>query len=584
MRSRVGKIFIIALAMMNDCAHATRISLHVRDHHYQPCTRVAAGQPVTIEVALSDVGNTRSEPTIAGLEKAQLRRTSFNMTTINGVSAVTYAYRVYFDEPGTYVIGPATIAGNNAQSKVVTLEVTSGDRAPTTQASLRRSSAANTNEPTLRLTVDKKKAFVGQRVTCTLRLCYQQDSAQLVRIGSDVAGPEIKHESGPHHTRETINGDTYECVTWQWDVYPDRAGTLTVPAYWNDIVLPFRSSSPRPQTILAWIAMHNGIHQRIYSNAVTIHVQEKPAAFTDVPMIGSFDACTATIQPATIQAHEAAVYTLSLYGDHNGDDIPVPLLQELPDTLKAYPSKRSTKEVEPHRFCTQFEYIIQGLSEGTWAIPAQKIVYGDVATKSRALIVSNSVELRVAAGAALPASVVHTSTTSCMQVFDKAPKQPSLYEPDGLCTIQQTLSDVYPSPIIIPLWLMIVFMIMLPTAIIAVHYRRQLFDVIIPYVSAHNAQRAARSQIGHAQRTRNAKALYPIMMQFIAYKKQVPVVTIHEEQLNEWLRGVLTDEQRRAWDRFFALINEYHFGCAQPINNAIFEQARQWIELLGAAL
>ena len=87
----------------------------------------------------------------------------------------------------------------------------------------------------LRTTVTPQEAWVGQRVVLQVDVLGEDGWAQISRFGEvDLSGAYlIRTDTQGSRLQETIGGVAYTGQSYEFSIYPQLAGTVTVPARSN---------------------------------------------------------------------------------------------------------------------------------------------------------------------------------------------------------------------------------------------------------------------------------------------------------------------------------------------------------------
>ncbi len=327
MDKRIGKIYLIFLFFIcvTGQLHAG-ITMRMVDGQGYELEQVAAGQPFTVEVIITNMGSNFSSPSIQGDSRITLQSRGQQISTINGNTTAKYFYQGRIDEPGVYAFGPATVTQAGQSSSSNAMHITVG----TTQKTIGKQRQKDGEEILFTLSLDKKRVFVGELVIATLTFYYADDTVSLKNImppaldGFTVRGDVNKYTQG----QEKIKGSVYQYVRWEWQLYPTKSGALTIPAYGAEY-----EKLASHTNHFGFELFFAGRNERIraYSNALSVQVDPLPPHNGPVTAIGSFKQVTATIQPSVAQEGEALVLAIEFEGDGDLDAIKTPTLRNMPE-------------------------------------------------------------------------------------------------------------------------------------------------------------------------------------------------------------------------------------------------------------
>ena len=310
------------------------IALHLLSLDGQEVTEVAVGEPFRVEVLIEGMGQKAPRTIeVPGLDKINARRNGYFLTTINGVSSVKFNYQAQVDRPTFVTIGPVmvTYEGKEIQSKKLRVIAKVGD--PTTSSKTMRSKK-ETNDPMLRLYVDKKDAVVGEKITARLRFYARGQEVQLRQLNHrDLPAFTMTPFENPTTGQETIDGQAQPYVEWRWYLYPKEAGKLVIPAYSIDYDKVIQHTSQWSFLSLFGTRMEN---KRVHSNAQVITAKELPAHNGPLFLVGKLVDARAEISPTTIKVGDAATLAIEIEGEGNIEGIEQIVLTGMPSTLKYY--------------------------------------------------------------------------------------------------------------------------------------------------------------------------------------------------------------------------------------------------------
>jgi len=101
--------FILLLTLSTRCIEAG-VLLKVRDTDGNTIEQIAVGQPFRVEVVVDGLTGTPSLPTLEHDPLISCQRTGKRTSIINGRSTHTFTYQAQAEQPGRYIIGPATLS------------------------------------------------------------------------------------------------------------------------------------------------------------------------------------------------------------------------------------------------------------------------------------------------------------------------------------------------------------------------------------------------------------------------------------------------------------------------------------------
>ncbi len=406
---KIGR-FAFALAVLPGgtlYASDTQISLSLLSTQGMRLSSIIVGKTFSLNVTVKN-GTVRSAPRVEGLGKFHiLGQSSRTMHTQSGTTVeeeLTIQYTLVADAPGTFTLGPARFNEfPGKEAAPVTIEVLESQSNKKNEMS----------EPTLTLKIDKTDVYVGEKVPFSLRFAWQEPELKPIHLEMpDLQDAQIKEVQRGQRT-ERIGDQVYNIIEFTGLLYPERAGLLRIPQ--------LRADYTRPQEERRWSTFFPFAMQErdsTFSRPVRINVHELPPTDKPVIGVGNLKRLAATISAQEIPRGEAGTLVLSLQGDadFSGLKAPTPLL---PQSFRQYPSKTT---LDKSGSGIQWSYVIQGLEEGTFTLPAQEVTFFDTQSKSYKTLKSQPLSVTITPG------TTSLSTTVTLPVQEEAEEPLSLPE------------------------------------------------------------------------------------------------------------------------------------------------------------
>ena len=538
--------------------------------------QVHIGHPFTLEVMITDLGQV-APPAIEGASQLAIRRTGYQMHTINGVSTIKYSYLARIDQPGAYTVGPARVSAQGGQHSSNQLTLQAGQYDP---AAVQH----NKSDPIfLRCIVDKDSVVVGECINCFLRFYYDHSMLGLKDIGQqDITGFDRKNIQGPREETEVVDGKRYRVAEWTWQWYPRSAGDFTIPAHYADFEI---TGGRHSNTTRMWGAFFGAAREvkRAYSNALKINVEALPAYPHEVTAVGKFEHVKASISPAVAKQGEGMVLTLEFQGEGDLETLRVPIIRGMPNELKYYDSKTV---IEPaagsHLPTKKFEFIVQGLKAGNFEIPQQKFVVFDTESRLYKELHTTPLFVTIAPSHALAqlAQGDHQEPTAAETEQKNQGHRAALpLHEEGPWTQRPERSSMTMSFFIIFLLLPIVaaFSRRAGNWLLAIQSRRS------PAVVQRKAFAIAFSELQNARKKMDIAELNRLFVRLYAHRKQKAVQQVSLDDITREIDEVF----RGAWLTFATKIAATSFG-GQVLNvqekERLFDEAAGWIKKLEGIL
>lgn len=532
------------------------------------CTRMQAGSLCTVKIVCQGQGPV-SFPTVAGLNAFRVEGRSKTMSTINGVTTTTYMYQVRALHEGTYTIGPtyATVNGKTETSNTITVHVTHGQEHDQEQESSQEAPLF-----LVRLHADTTSVVLGQAVHGTLSLYYRTDARVGQAILDHLETPQwpelgIQVEQTPVQGKEKFDGVEYAYYRWHWKVVPQRSGTLIIPACTASCRIP---SAAQDDDIFGGLGSFFGKfkQQHTASNSVRIVVHELPPSSKKQDAIGTFNAMHACISDSTIKRQDATTLCITIMGD---ESVETCTLRDMPDAVRWYDAKKTVQYDERNKITkTIFEFVIQGVHEGTWTIPQQSLYYFDPRDHTYKTLTTQPLSITVTPNTAL-AQPKQNTDHSCAETQSPQPsEQMHLWETEWSGIAQ---------PMALP-WPMFLLCLVGAFCIYLLSwYRERLFRVGHSTMHKRRAIQQAKKALRNARTVGNASVVYTIFVQLWAHRLNIPVAQIDYECLINTIQSTaMPCEKQEAWKIFVTHMMSMAYADYTVYDEKFFKEAYAWID------
>lgn len=287
----------------------------------------------TLSLTLSRDGSSFfSSPDLAPLQKdfkvlGQSKSSSTNIINGNASSSTQWHISLAPRRQGKLEIPPLTVG--KEQTKPLTVQVVAASQ-PKTRAE---------GVPIfIETSVDADSVYVQSQVILTLRIYW----AVAARI-SEPADPEIKDalikKLEDTKFSKTINGQSYRVFARKYAVFPQKSGSLEIPAQVVEVMVPSRQQSRGFFDLMGTM----GETIKLRSEAKTVNVREKPSSYPAsavwLPTSAlTFDERWSKNSPE-LQVGESATLTITVAADDLlGEQLPAIVLPETAG-LKLYQGK-----------------------------------------------------------------------------------------------------------------------------------------------------------------------------------------------------------------------------------------------------
>ena len=538
--------------------------------------QVAAGRPFILEVSLEGASNTK-KPEIIGIEKFYVGRLDSQKVTVNGQSSIKHTFHVRVDKQGEYGIGPAVLELDGKKIKSNMLDIKVADD----QAFKNDDVRANPLEQKVffELITDKQDVVVGEKINCLLRF-YFSEGVKLEGI-SDVEIKEVRKtkEIGPYGGQKSIGGNIYNYVAYCWEIFPQKAGIITLPAH--RAYYGVRVEDDSWAGVISFFG-YAYAKKHIFSNAVTIQVRPLPKYDGVVNAIGEFISFDASVDRTVAKQGDGIVYTLELEGSGDLESLEIKELQDMPEYVKYYDSKsyildNSVKEGMNKK---RFEFIVQGLEPGECEIPSQNFTFFD----------TNMREYKSLKTAPILLKIIKSDTTAYTPSKQMGKKdRPGV---TGTGTPEDDIRPIYSHKSFyvntqksMPLW---VFILLVCFPLVCFGLPRvgkiscKLKERCSPHVIKKYAFTKAIKSLYYAKKNNNFAQIYSIFITLFAERCELQESLVTQDKIIEILQQKgFSQDQINNWEYFVGKISSFVFyekEKAAKLDTQLFELAIGWVE------
>lgn len=568
----MGKIVGSLLSFIFCFSLQATLSLHLTDMHGMQIKEIGVGEPFLLTVSSKDAQ--ASELHIEGVQDFYVRRVGQRMMSINGDASIEYTYQIRIDKIGTYQLGPAINSQTNQRSNSVRIKVYSA--APKGKKEAQTKAPNKSDNVLLRLWCDKDQAYVNQEIKVILRFYFPQEQEISVEhvVAQDPSSVTIQEKSGPKKGLQEIEGKQYTFYEWQWSMFAQQAGDLVIPAY----MLEYAKHLSTDNFMGGWAAFFSPRYdrKRIYSNALTIHIDPLPETTQPVHAVGHFTHYTAQLQPAMAKQYEGMVLKLTVDGSGNTDTMQIPDLV-LPEGFTWYASKQYTQPLQGNKRTT-FEYIVQGLHPNDTQIPEQTFTFFDVASRTYKELKTAPLFVSI-----VPAQAVNVATQCQAEISKTAENSHDVHlKPLAQQYLQSEQLPMLPSH-----WFMI--LVLIPLSIYILYLAYVLAAVHLPYLIPGYAQRyayvQAKKTLDRVCAQNDVQALHALFLQYVTRVRKAQ--QIHQSTYDIFQiihNSMLPDERKKEAVQFFEKIIEAAYVQANHYDYTLCQQAKQWLDELKGIL
>ena len=443
-------------------------------------SEAAVGETVQLQIRVTG-GRSADAPEKIAVDGLQIYRTGtsqhFEMNNFNVTSSVIYDYAILPMKAGTFKIPPQTIRlGSNAlHTPALTLNVTDSPGRSSSSRSNREAQPENANHLVFaELVVPKKVAFVGEMVPAEIRLGFDPHARPELTDAPEIAGQGFTTQKLQQyqHNLETINGKSYDVVTFKTAIAATRTGKFEIGPVKAKarVSVPRRQATPRSRSRSPFdlFNLDDPLSDPFFADPLgrlaerrEVEMESEPATFEVKPLppnappnfsggVGTF-AMTTEAKPKRVQVGDPITVTSTVSGRGNFDRVNAPALEDDHGWHK-YPSSSKFKQDDEVGIsgAKTFETIISP-NEKKQALPPLVFSYFDPVKENYVTLRSDAMPITVEGGAAPAPAVVASQPGPAATVAASAKPSPKpqdiLYQLTERPKVAQSFTPLYSRPL-----------------------------------------------------------------------------------------------------------------------------------------
>ncbi|PYK87463.1 MAG: hypothetical protein DMF47_03290 [Verrucomicrobia bacterium] len=443
-------------------------------------SEAAVGETVQLQIRVTG-GRSADAPEKIAVDGLQIYRTGtsqhFEMNNFNVTSSVIYDYAILPMKAGTFKIPPQTIRlGSNAlHTPALTLNVTDSPGRSSSSRSNREAQPENANHLVFaELVVPKKVAFVGEMVPAEIRLGFDPHARPELTDAPEIAGQGFTTQKlqQSQHNLETINGKSYDVVTFKTAIAATRTGKFEIGPVKAKarVSVPRRQATPRSRSRSPFdlFNLDDPLSDPFFADPLgrlaerrEVEMESEPATFEVKPLppnappnfsggVGTF-AMTTEAKPKRVQVGDPITVTSTVSGRGNFDRVNAPALEDDHGWHK-YPSSSKFKQDDEVGIsgAKTFETVISP-NEKKQALPPLVFSYFDPVKENYVTLRSDAMPITVEGGAAPAPAVVASQPGPAATVAASAKPSPKpqdiLYQLTERPKVAQSFTPLYSRPL-----------------------------------------------------------------------------------------------------------------------------------------
>ena len=443
-------------------------------------SEAAVGETVQLQIRVTG-GRSADAPEKIAVDGLQIYRTGtsqhFEMNNFNVTSSVIYDYAILPMKAGTFKIPPQTIRlGSNAlHTPALTLNVTDSPGRSSSSRSNREAQPENAIQLVFaELVVPKKVAFVGEMVPAEIRLGFDPHARPELTDAPEIAGQGFTTQKlqQSQHNLETINGKSYDVVTFKTAIAATRTGKFEIGPVKAKarVSVPRRQATPRSRSRSPFdlFNLDDPLSDPFFADPLgrlaerrEVEMESEPATFEVKPLppnappnfsggVGTF-AMTTEAKPKRVQVGDPITVTSTVSGRGNFDRVNAPALEDDQGWHK-YPSSSKFKQDDEVGIsgAKTFETVISP-NEKKQALPPLVFSYFDPVKENYVTLRSDAMPITVEGGAAPAPAVIASQPGTAATVAASAKPSPKpqdiLYQLTERPKVAQSFTPLYSRPL-----------------------------------------------------------------------------------------------------------------------------------------
>ncbi|MDF1545408.1 MAG: BatD family protein [bacterium] len=433
---------------------------------------------------------------------------STNISVQNGrVSASnTYRYMLLPKRAGTFPIDQISIVYNNRRYKGNAVELVVLNQGSSTPPELEEEAVdprGKSKDYFLEAVVDKKRPFVGEQVTLTLKFyiaVQYYGSPELVEPTTTGFWNEVLGNKAPY--RQRINGVQYKVIERKYALFPSQTGDLTIGSATIKATVADRKKRYRDPFDVLGDMFGRGVEVSTRSKALRVNVRPlptegKPEEFSGT--VGQFKLETFA-DKRRVELNQPVTLKVQISGSGNVKSIAEPTIPSLDDfrVYRASSNENLTKADDKIGGSKIFEEVFIPRRPGELEIPALAFNYFDTRTKKYRTLTSKPIKINV------------TKPEGYVDNPDIPYGSPGLTissQANEIRYIKSDIGDVHPPGEVLlttPLYLIVNSVpVLILAGLVLVRRRRERLDGNIGLARSRSASSKARKQLTRARSLAN---------------------------------------------------------------------------------
>ena len=245
---------------------------------------------------------------------------------------------------------------------------------------------AESNDIAFYISVNKTTAYVGEKLNFKVHFEGPEDVA-LEQILTEENKYLISSKLRENSSTKMVDGKLKKVFEVEGNLYIEKPGLVMIPPKVARYVEERKTNS------FFHLIMPTASQKELFSNILIINVLPLPQNVdaNSIEGIGQFNSYDLVVSSTVAPRGMPISLKLMIQGEGNIERISWPKL-ELPENLRAI---QSVENFDKNNSKKTFEYILQGLKEGTYQIPEQKFIYFDANKKQTHTLRTKPVKITI---------------------------------------------------------------------------------------------------------------------------------------------------------------------------------------------
>ncbi len=413
------------------------------------------GEMVQLQIRIN--GDRKAEaPEDIAVDGLEIHRTGteqhFEMNNLSVTSSIVYTYTVLSERAGTFKIPAQTIqiGGSPQKTPELTLHVTDGGGSARSNRGATRGTTSDDTVSTknaafLEIVVPKRAGYVGEVLPVEVRLGFNT-RVRLQRYEPPeitAQGLTLRKAQQPQESTQSVNGVTYNVLTWKGAVAATTSGKIELPPLESKAVLLLprrRGSAPRSRSPFDLFGMNDPFSDPMFADPFgsmaeprQITVKSEPVTLEIKPLppkappsfsgaVGNFS-IAADANPKRVQSGDPITATATVSGRGNFDRVNAPMLEDERGWHKYPPSGKYKQDDDVGISGTKTFEMVLSTTEARQALPPFLFTYFDPIKEDYVTAKTDPIAIQVQ-GAAAPVSAAARSQTPAIASATPAASRP----------------------------------------------------------------------------------------------------------------------------------------------------------------